>query len=69
MPSVFLSFLRARPELKLPVIILSGSLPPTDVELALSSAAAECFQKPNELLDLITLVQTVHHRWLHQPAS
>ena len=61
-----LSFLRGRPELECPVILLSGSLPPIDIRKAVNLGAAECFDKPQEMGDLITLVQTIHHRWLHE---
>jgi CheY-like chemotaxis protein len=62
-----LSFLGNQSGVKLPVILLSGSMPPIDIQKAMRMGAAECFNKPEELVDLITLVQTIHHRWLKEP--
>ena len=73
MPSVdafdVLSFLRGRPELKLPVILLSGSLTPMDIQKAVNLGAAECFDKPRGLGGLVTLVKSIHHRWLDEPGT
>jgi len=59
-----LGFLRERPEIQMPVVILSGSMPPINVDQALRLGAAACFDKPAHFAGLITLVQTIHDRWL-----
>ena len=59
-----LNFLRERPEFKVPAVIFSGSMLASDRLKAMNLGAAECFKKPDDLDELITLVQTIHHRWL-----
>ena len=59
-----LGFLRDRPELKLPVILLSGRISRAEVEEALRLGVAECFSNPYELRHLIILVQKINLRLL-----
>jgi CheY-like chemotaxis protein len=47
-----------------PIVMLSGSGLPNDIQAALASGAAEYLRKPSEIADLIVLAQTIHHRWL-----
>ena len=48
----------------LPVVMLSGSGHPGDVQAALSLGAVEYLTKPPSPAELIVLAQTIHHRWL-----
>jgi len=58
-----LTFLREQGN-HLPVVMLSGSGSPGDIEAALSLGAVEYLQKPDSAPELVLLVQTIHHRWL-----
>jgi two-component system response regulator len=59
-----LRFLRKRPNLKVPTIVLTGSMSPGTIEKALELGAVECVAKPATLQALIGAVQTIHRRWL-----
>jgi CheY-like chemotaxis protein len=59
-----LRFLRERSDVRVPTVVLSGSVPPGTIEKALELGAIECFDKPGTAKALISVVQTIHHRWL-----
>jgi CheY-like chemotaxis protein len=59
-----LRFLLDHQNLRVPIVLLSGSVPPSTVEQALQLGASEYFDKPDVPRDLVPLVQTIHSRWL-----
>ena len=59
-----LRFLRERPNFQFPTIVFSGSVPPDMIQSALQLGAEECFDKPSGVQELVSIVQTIHHRWL-----
>jgi CheY-like chemotaxis protein len=59
-----LQFLEGQTEIRVPAVLLSGSVAPQDVHKALELGAAEYIRKPEGLSELIVMVQTIHHRWL-----
>ena len=61
-----LGWIRKQPNLKrLPVIMLTSSLLPEDINQAYDLGANSYLTKPSDLDSLITLVKTVEHYWLH----
>jgi CheY-like chemotaxis protein len=59
-----LRFLLGHQNLRVPIVLLSGSVPPSTVEQAMELGASEYFDKPDVPQDLLPLVQTIHSRWL-----
>lgn len=63
-----LAWLAAHPVFKsLPALILSSSAQAADVEKALQLGAADYLIKPNNLQELMILVQKLAARWLKNP--
>src|SRR4051812_6139140 len=57
--------LQRNPGVKAPIaIVLSGSIIREDAAKALALGAAEYFTKPTGIDDLLTLVSTIHEKWL-----
>ena len=60
-----LAWVAARRDLSwLPVVVLSASAFPGDVQRALKLGAREFLTKPNDLDDFIPMVRGLHARWL-----
>ncbi len=60
-----LAWLAGRPDLScLPVVVLSASVFPAEVEMALRLGAREFLTKPSAMDDLVGLVKGLHDRWL-----
>ena len=60
-----LLWLAARPEFKgLPAIVFSSSPDQSDIRRAKEAGALEYFVKPHSLRELVTILQTLHSRWL-----
>ena len=53
----------------LPVLMLTSSEHPADMEKARQLAADDYLLKPADPLKLVELVKSLHDRWLCQPAS
>ena len=62
-----LRFLRESPEHRVPAIVMSGSMHPGMIKNSLDLGAAECFDKPIGLQELVRIVQMIHCRWLANP--
>ena len=63
-----LEWIRAQPRLKsLPVLILTSSSHPADMEKARQLAADDYLLKPSDPVKLVQMVQSLHDRWLSQP--
>lgn len=61
-----LSWIRQQPHLKrLPVIMLTSSLIPGDINNAYDLGANSYLIKPADLESLISLAKTIDHYWLH----
>lgn len=60
-----LAWIRQQPKLqRLPVIMLTSSLLPRDVNEAYDLGANSYLTKPSDLDSLISLARTIHHYWL-----
>jgi CheY-like chemotaxis protein len=59
-----LQFLRNATEIRVPAVLLSGSIAPNDANEALELGAAEYIIKPGGFSELVTMAQTIHFRWL-----
>ncbi|SPE50058.1 Response regulator rcp1 [Verrucomicrobia bacterium] len=60
-----LAWIRNQPKLKrLPVVMLTSSLLPDDVNKAYDLGANSFLAKPSDLSSLITLAKTIDHYWL-----
>jgi len=60
-----LTWIRKQPNLKrLPVIMLTSSLLPGDINLAYDLGANSYLIKPSDLTSLVQLAQTITHYWL-----
>jgi CheY-like chemotaxis protein len=64
-----LSWLKTRPDLDIPAVVLSSSSYPEDIQKAKKLGAREYFIKPHSLVELSKLLQTVTSRWLVQQES
>lgn len=61
-----LAWIRQQPKLKrLPVIMLTSSLLPRDVNHAYDLGANSYLTKPSDLDALVALAKTIDHYWLH----
>ena len=64
-----LEWIRKQPRFKsLPVLMLSSSSNPADMEKARKLAADDYLLKPSEPLKLVKMVKSLHERWLSQSA-
>jgi CheY-like chemotaxis protein len=59
-----LSFLRERPDIKVPIIVLSGSIVSEDKATALRLGAVEYLTKPADTAEMVALVQSIDQHWL-----
>ena len=60
-----LAWIRAQPQFKrMPVVMLTSSLLPDDVNQAYDLGANSFWAKPSDLGALIALVRTIEHYWL-----
>jgi CheY-like chemotaxis protein len=57
-------FLRQEREIRVPAVLLSGSIAPWDANQALELGAAEYIVKSGGFDELVTMAQTIHFRWL-----
>jgi CheY-like chemotaxis protein len=65
-----LEWIRQQPRFKsLAVLMLSSSSNPADMEKARKLAADDYLLKPSEPVKLVEMVQSLHDRWLSQPAA
>jgi len=62
-----LRFLAGSPKHCVPAVVLSGSIDPRLIQKALELGALECFDKPMCQDELVSIVRTIHHRWLANP--
>lgn len=59
-----LRFLRGRTDIRVPAVLLSGSVEPRIADKALELGAAEYLWKRDSINELVVLAQTIHYRWL-----
>jgi CheY-like chemotaxis protein len=60
-----LAWLSTRPDLrKLPVVVLSSSSADSDIRKAKQMGACEYFVKPHDIAEYVSIVQSLHLRWL-----
>ena len=64
-----LSFLREQKDIRVPTVLLSGSVAEVDAQEALDLGAAEYLSKPDNIRELVLLAQTIHYRWLSGPCT
>jgi CheY-like chemotaxis protein len=64
-----LAWLKSRPDLDIPAVVLSSSSYPEDIEKAKNLGAREYFIKPHSLVELTKLLQTATSRWLSQSSG
>lgn len=65
-----LQWIRQQPRFKsLPVLMLTSSTRSEDMEKARQLGANDYILKPSDPLKLVEFVQSLHDRWLSQPAS
>jgi CheY-like chemotaxis protein len=61
-----LTWLKSRPDLDIPAVVLSSSSYPEDIQRAQKLGARDYFIKPHSVTDLSKVVQTATGRWLRR---
>lgn len=59
-----LAWLKSRPELNIPAVVLSSSSYPQDIQRAIKLGAREYFIKPHSLAELTNVLQTAISHWV-----